>query len=50
MGVALALLVTFAWVGGVIFGWGINGMRLTKRHASDLRDIRQQLENLRRVD
>lgn len=50
MGVELALLVTFAWFGGVLTGWGFNGMRLTKRHIQELRDIRDQLVRLRRVD
>ena len=50
MGVELAMLVAFAWFGGFLGGWGFNGMRLTKRHIQELRDIRDQLVQLRRVD
>lgn len=50
MGVELAMLVAFAWFGGFLGGWGFNEMRLTKRHIQELRDIRDQLVQLRRVD
>lgn len=50
MGVELAMLVAFAWFYGFLGGWGVNGMRLTKRHIQDLREIKEQLIRRRGVD
>ena len=38
------------WVSGFLIAWGVRGIILNKRHIRDLREIREQLVKLRRVD
>jgi hypothetical protein len=38
------------WVSGFLIAWSVRGYILKMRHIKDLREIREQLVKLRRVD